>query len=145
MLKHKRENRIIHVLHCWRCHSYTGPNHHELRNGGAVCGHCQDRNPLGNMVRLPVILVTQPITIHVAFTRSGKAAHGLHNDLKRALGSWVTFASGEVLERALLYLGMTWEQLAEHQDTMRRWGQGSSRLTVQPNRRNLLRLDYAKL
>jgi hypothetical protein len=67
----------------------------------------------------------------------GKHAHGLHTDLKTALGPWVVFASGEVLERALVYLGMTSEQLEHHRDSMRRWGQETSRLTLQPHRKNL--------
>jgi hypothetical protein len=37
--------------------------------------------------------------------RFDRNAHGLHSDLKTALGPWVVFASGEVLERALVYLG----------------------------------------
>jgi hypothetical protein len=145
MLKHSRENRIIHVLHCWRCHSYTGPNHHQLRDGGAVCGRCQDKNPLGNMVRLPVILITQPFTIHLAFTRSGKAAHGLHNNLKTALGPWITFASGDVLDKAITYMGATTEQVERYREMLQLWGQGSCEITIQPNKRNLLRLDYKLL
>jgi hypothetical protein len=72
------------------------------------------------LVRLPLLLVTERHTIYVAFTRSGKHAHGLHADLKKALGPWVVFASGDVLEKALVYLGMTTEQLDEHRDGMRR-------------------------
>jgi hypothetical protein len=69
VLKHRRENKIIHVLHCWRCSSYSTPNRYQLKDGGAVCGFCGDKNPLGNMVRLPLMLVTEPHTIYVAFTR----------------------------------------------------------------------------
>jgi hypothetical protein len=53
MLKHRRENKIIHVLHCWRCSSYSTPNRYELKEGGALCGFCGDKNPLGSLVRLP--------------------------------------------------------------------------------------------
>jgi hypothetical protein len=86
VLKHRRENKIIHALHCWPCSSYSTPNRYQLKDGGALCGFCGDRNPLGNLVRLPLMLVTEPHTICVAFTRSGKHAHGLHTDLEKALG-----------------------------------------------------------
>src|ERR1700724_822898 len=142
MLKHRRENRIIPVLHCWRCHSYTGPNHHAVRDGGAVCGQCGDKNPLGNMVRLPVILITQPLTIPLSFTRSGTSAQGTHPDLSRAIGPWVRFQSGDVLEKAITYLGSSKEQVDCYRDIMRRWGQGTCEITIQPHRKNLLRLDY---
>jgi isocitrate lyase len=54
----------------------------------------------------------------------------------------VVFASGDVLEKALVYLGMTTEQLEHHRSDMRRCGQGTSKLTIQPHRKNLLRIDY---
>jgi hypothetical protein len=50
-----------------------------------------------------------------------------------------------VLEKALVYLGITQEQLTDDQDGMRRWGQGTSKLTIQPHRKNLLRIDYRRL
>jgi hypothetical protein len=145
VLKHRLENKIIHVLHCWRCSSYSTPNRYQLKDGGALCGFCGDKNPLGNLVRLPLMLVTEPHTIYVAFTRSGQHAHGLHTDLKTALGPWVVFASGDVLEKTLVYLGITQEQLTDDQDGMRMWGQGTSKLTIQPHRKNLLRIDYRRL
>jgi hypothetical protein len=59
-------------------------------------------------------------------------------------GPWVVFAFGKVLVKALVYLGITAEQVAEHQDGMRRWGQGTSKLTIQPHR-NLLRIDHRQM
>jgi hypothetical protein len=50
-----------------------------------------------------------------------------------------------VLEKAITYLGATTEELEEFRDAMRRWGQGSSALAIQPNKKNLLRLDYKLL
>jgi hypothetical protein len=81
----------------------------------------------------------------VAFTRSGKHAHSLRTDLKTALGSWVVFASGDVLEKALVYLGMTSDQLEKHRDGMRRLGRGTSKVTIQPHWKNLLWIDYRRL
>jgi hypothetical protein len=145
VLKHRRENKIIHVLHCWRCSSYPTPNRYQLKDGGALCGYCGDKNPLGSLIRLPLMLVTEPHIIYVAFTRSGKHAHGLHTDLKTRAGplggvrDW-----GRAGECARLP-GYDPEQLADHQDGMRRWGQGTSKLTIQPHRKNLLRIDYRRL
>ncbi|MCU1249756.1 MAG: hypothetical protein JWQ49_2785 [Edaphobacter sp.] len=84
----------------------------------------------------------QPV---VAISRSGRLAHGLHPDLSKAIGPWVKFASADVLEKAITYLGATTEELEEFRDAMRRWGQGSSALAIQPNKKNLLRLDYKLL
>jgi hypothetical protein len=70
-----------------------------------------------------------------------RAAHALHVDCKTVLGPWVNFSSGQALERALAYLGATKEQMEEHQQGMGRCGQGSSRMWLLPNLKNLLRID----
>jgi hypothetical protein len=54
MLKQKRENRLIHCMVCWKCGGRTGPNHYVLENGGVTCGLCGDKNPLGNLKRMPL-------------------------------------------------------------------------------------------
>lgn len=145
MLKQRRENRIVNCLVCWTCQGRTGPNHFTLSDGGAVCGLCQSKNPLGNLKKMSIQEVTEPSEIIVCFTQSGKAAHALHLDCKTALGPWITFASAETLERALLYLGATDQQMDDHRQSMRSWGQGSSHIRLLPNRKNLLRIDYGKL
>ena len=89
--------------------------------------------------------VTEPSEILVCFTQNGTAAHALHIDCKTALGPWTKFTSAETLEKALLYLGATDEQIVAHQNQMRRCGQGSSHIRLLPNRKNLLRIDYSKL
>jgi hypothetical protein len=35
MLKHRRENKGVHCLHCWRCYAYRGPDHFKLQDGAA--------------------------------------------------------------------------------------------------------------
>ena len=75
----------------------------------------------------------------------GQAAHALHIDSKTTLGPWITFSSGETLEKAMRYLGATDEQMKEHRDKMQRCGQGSSHIRLVPNRKNLLRIDWSKL
>lgn len=81
----------------------------------------------------------------MCFTRGGTAAHALHIDCKTALGTWQQFASAETLDRAMVYLGATEEQMKEHRDVMRRCGQGSSHISLQPRKKNLLKIDWSKL
>jgi hypothetical protein len=145
MLKQKRENRLVNCLVCWTCHGRMGPNHFTLRDGGAVCGLCESKNPLGNLRKLSLQEVTTPAEIVVCFTQNGKAAHALHIDCKTTLGPWITFSSGETLEKAIRYLGATDEQVAEYLNNLSRWGQGSTSIRLLPNRKNLLRIDYSKL
>jgi hypothetical protein len=145
MLKQKRENRIVNCLVCWTCHGRMGPNHFTLKDGGAVCGLCETKNPLANLQKMSIQEVTEPSEIIVCFTRGGTVAHALHLDCKTILGPWINFTSGETLERAFNYLGGTEEQLAAHRQTMKQTGQGSSHIRLLPNRKNLLRIDYGKL
>src|ERR1700735_4375277 len=105
MLKQKRENRRVHCLVCWTCHGRMGPNHFTLRDGGAVCGLCETKNPLANLQKMSMQEVSEPSEIIVCFTRSGTIAHALHLDCKTVLGPWISFTSGETLEKALRYLG----------------------------------------
>jgi hypothetical protein len=145
MLKQKRENRIVSCLVCWTCHGRMGPNHFTLSDGGAVCGFCHSKNPLGNLRKLSVQEVTTRAEIIICFTQSGKGAHALHVDCKTVLGPWITFASGETLVKALVYLGATDEQMEDHRKSVRAWRQGSSHIRIRPDRKNLLRIDYSKL
>jgi len=56
-----------------------------------------------------------------------------------------TFQSGEVLEKAITYMGATTEQVEKYGEMLRQWGQGTCEITMQPNRKNLLRLNYKLL
>jgi hypothetical protein len=107
MLKQKRETRMVNCLDCWGCHGRMGPNHFTLSDGGAVCGLCESKNPLGDLQKMSIQEVNTPAEVIVCFTWSGTAAHALHVDCKTVLGPWTTFASGETLDKALLYLGAT--------------------------------------
>jgi hypothetical protein len=141
----RRENWLVHCLICWTCHGHMGPNHFTLKDGGAVCGLCETKNPLGNLKKMSLQEVTEPSEIIVCFTRGGEIAHALHHDAKSVLDPWIKFTSAETLEKALPYLGATNEQIEEHRDQMKRCGQGSSNIRLLPNRKNLLRIDYTKL
>ncbi len=145
MLKHRRESRLVNCLLCWTCGGRMGPNHFTLKDAAAWCGICGSKNPLGNLRKLPLMLVNDLVIIKVAFTRNGTAAHALHWDEKQSLGPWIKFTSGEVLERALVYLGMTLGQLAAHRETISRFGTWNQTMTLVPRRKNLLRIDWEKL
>jgi hypothetical protein len=52
-----------------------GPTHITLRDGGAVRGICEPKNPLGNLRKLSIQEVTTPAEIIVCFTQRPKASH----------------------------------------------------------------------
>ena len=105
MLKRSRENKLVNCLLCWRCDGRTEPNHFTLKEGGAWCGICETKNPLGNLRKLPIVLVTALIVINVAFTRGGTLAHGLHPDSTRPIGPWVKFELAEGRDLLLPFVG----------------------------------------
>jgi hypothetical protein len=76
----------------------------------------------------------------------GKAAHALSSNGKTALGPWITFSLPETFERALLYIGMTEQQLADHRRGMGQAGNGCAKVRFIPcNRKNLFKIDWSKL
>ena len=142
MLKPKRDDRLVACLVCFKCGARTGPNHYQLRDNGAACSVCGELNPLAYLRKLPMREVSAVSEIIVCFTSNGKAAHAPHINAKTALGPRTKFASAETLNRAMIYLGATEAQMTYHRDTLRRWGQGSSHITLQPRRKNLLQIDW---
>lgn len=100
MLKHRRENRTVACLICWKRHARAGPSHYTLKDGGAVCGLCGDRNPLGKLRQVPLGVIKAEYEILVCFVpRGGYNVHALHVDCKTALGPWVHVASADTLTR----------------------------------------------
>jgi hypothetical protein len=69
-------------------------------------------------------------------------AHGLQWDGEFALAPGVKFASAEMLEKALRYLGATGDQLSDHRKAVQQTGEASSHIQLLPNRKNLLRIDW---
>jgi hypothetical protein len=122
-----------------------GPNHFTLNDGGAVCGQCGEKNPLGNLRRMSIQEVTEPSEIIVCFTKIGTIAHALPRGLQDGARSVGQVPTAETLEKALRYLGATNEQIEAHRATMRQTGQGSSNIRLLPNRKNLLRIDWNRL
>jgi hypothetical protein len=147
MLKHRRESRLVHCLICWKCGGRAGPNHYVLEGGGATCSLCGDKNPLGNLRRMPLESIRARFEIVLCFVpRDGVSCHALHVDCRTVLGPWVHVTGDETVLRMLTYLGATKAQLAEYEDHRRQWGQGSVHVSVLGgNRRNLLKIDWSKL
>jgi hypothetical protein len=146
MLKHHRENRVVNCLICWKCHGWAAPSHFSYAEGAAVCGMCGEKNPLANLRKLPLGAVTATREIILCFVpRNGYNVHALHIDAKTVLGPWVHVASHETVLRMMEYLGATKEQLATHCEHQRYWAQGSSKMRLLPNKRNLLKIDYRLL
>jgi hypothetical protein len=122
-----------------------GPNHYRLKDGGVICSICENKNPLGNLVKFAVGDVNVIYEIVVVFTQGGTHAHALHRDGRTVLGPWTKFASADVLDRAMVYIGATDAQMTEHRAAMPSWGQGSTRVRFLPLRKNLLKVDWSKL
>ncbi len=79
--------------------------------------------------------------IHVNFIpRHGYWVQAMDLDCRTMLGPYVRVQSATTLRRLLAYLGATAEQLADFDYGMRAWGQGTARITLEPGRKNLLRL-----
>ena len=70
------------------------------------------------------------------------AAQAMALDHRTMLGPQLRIQNAAPLRRLLAYLGATPEQLADFDNSHRRWGQGTVPITLQPCRRNLLRIDY---
>ena len=100
------------------------------------------RNPQSRRRLVPRALL-QPRDICVNFVdNKGLAVQAMALDCRTMLGPQLRIQSAETLRRLLAYLGATPEQLADFDSSHRRWGQGTVQITLQPCRKNLLRIDY---
>ena len=110
-----------------------------------ICEACEERNPQSRRRLVPRACL-QPRDICVNFVDCrGLAAQAMALDHRTMLGPQLRIQSAETLRRLLAYLGATPEQLADFDRSHERWGQGTVQITVQPGRRNLLRIDYQRL
>jgi hypothetical protein len=73
----------------------------------------------------------------------GLAAQAMALDNRTMLGPRLSIQSAATLRRLLAYLGATPEQLADFDSSHRQWGQGTVQITIQPCRKNLLKIDYS--
>ena len=65
-------------------------------------------------------------------------------DHRSMLGPQLRIQSADTLRRLLTYLGATPERLADFDNCHRRWGQGTVQITLQPCRKNLLKIDFRR-
>jgi hypothetical protein len=105
-----------------------------------VCEACDERNPQSRRRVVPRALL-QPRSVMVNFVECrGLAAQAMAVDHRTMLGPQLRIQSAATLRRLLAYLGATPEQLADFDGAVQKWGQGTVRFTLQPGRKNLLRL-----
>jgi hypothetical protein len=105
-----------------------------------MCDTCGEQNPKARRRMMPRAWF-QPRDIHVNFIpRDGYSVKAMDLDCRTMLGPYVTVQSKETLRRLLAYLGATPDQLADLDQSIRSWGQGTAKITLQPGRKNLLRL-----
>jgi hypothetical protein len=73
-------------------------------------------------------------------TAGGSSVQAMDLNLDRPLGPRVPVTSPEVLRRLLAYLGAMPEALREYDRSHQSHGKGNVRITLEPGRKNLLRL-----
>lgn len=66
--------------------------------------------------------------------------YALAEDCKTCISPRMFVKKADTLRKILLYLGATRDELARFDYALRSWGQGSAWLTLQPDRKNLLRI-----
>ena len=133
------------VLDCQACGALTPGERFRYFADQIICEACDERNPQSRR-RLVPREVLQPRNICVNFVNNkGIAVQAMAVDCRTMLGPQLRIQSAETLRRVLAYLGATPEQLADFDSSHRRWGQGTVKITLQPCRRNLLRIDYSLL
>jgi hypothetical protein len=100
-----------------------------------LCENCGAENPQTN------VRVVQTRDIFIRFiTAGGCSVQGVDLNLDRPLGPRVPVTSPQVLRRRLAYLGANREALREYDRSCQSHGKGNVRITLEPGRKNLLRL-----
>ncbi len=125
-----------------RSHPASGSATSPTRSSARLC---EERNPQSRRRLVPRALL-QPRDICVNFVdNKGLGVQAMALDCRTMLGPQLRIQSAETLRRLLAYLGATPEQLADFDSSHRRWGQGTVQITLQPGRKNLLKIDYQRL
>jgi hypothetical protein len=133
------------ALDCQSCGALTPGERFRYYADQIVCEACDERNPQSRR-RLLRRALLQPRNVCVNFVECrGLAAQAMALDHRTMLGPQLRIQSAATLRRLLAYLGASSEQLADFDSSQRRWGQGTVQITLQPCRRNLLRIDYRRL
>ena len=132
------------VLDCQSCGALTPGERFRYFADQIICEACEERNPQSRRRLVPSTLL-QPRNICVSFVDCrGLVAQAMALDHRTMLGPRLRIQSAETLRRLLAYLGATPEQLTNFDDSHRRWGQGTVQVTLQPCRKNLLKIDYQR-
>ena len=133
------------VLDCQSCGALTPSERFRYFADQMICEACEERNPQSRRRLVPRALL-QPRDICVNFVDCrGLAAQAMALDHRTMLGPQLRIQSAQTLRRLLAYLGATAEQMADFDESHRRWGQGTASITLQPCRKNLLKIDSSVL
>lgn len=128
------------ALDCETCGALNPASRFRYIGDRLICEACERQNPQ-TRVRSVSRELLEPRTICINFiARDGVSVQAMHLDGRTVLGPYVRVQSAETLRRLLAYLGATPAQLAEFDNSNRRWGQGTVQITLAPRRKNLLRL-----
>jgi hypothetical protein len=128
------------ALDCQACGALTPGARFRYCGDRLVCEACNQQNPQSRVRSVSRELLA-PRTICVNFIpRDGVTIQAMQMDHRRSLGPLVRVQSAKTLHRLLAYLGATPAQLAAFHNCQRRWGQGTVEVTLEPGRKNLLRL-----
>jgi hypothetical protein len=126
---------IVAVLDCQSCGAITSTDRLRYGFGRLVCDHCGAENPETQVRHV------QAPDIFVSFTAGDLCfAQAMDLDLQHSLGPRVRVSSPETLRRLLGYLGALPEGLNEFDRSVKSQRKGYVRLTLQPGRKNLLRI-----
>ena len=129
------ETRMVPVLNCQACGALTSAARFRYICGRPVCDHCGAENPETS------VRAVQTRDIFVCFiTSAGCSVQVMDLNLDHPLGPRVPVTSPEVLRRLLVYLGAMPEALREYDRSHQSHGKGNVRITLEPGRKNLLRL-----
>jgi hypothetical protein len=129
------ETRMVPVLDCQRCGELTPASRFRYVCERLVCDHCGAEN---SQMRVHSVQV-RDIFIHFA-TAGACSVQGMDLNLDRALRPPVPVTSPETMRRLLAYLGAHREALNEFDKCRESRGEGNVRITLEPGRKNLLRL-----
>jgi hypothetical protein len=150
-IREKAERKVreradtVPALDCQSCEALTPGERFRYFVDQIICDACGDRNPQSRR-RLVLRVLLQPRNICVNFVEGRSlAAQAMSLDHRTMLGPQLRIQGAATLRRLLAYLGATPEQIADFDSSHRRWGQGTVLITLQPCRKNLLRIDCQRL
>jgi hypothetical protein len=126
---------MVPVLDCQSCRELTPASRFRYVCQRLVCDHWGAENPQHR------VHAVQTRDNFVQFTASERCfAQATDLNLDRPLGPRVHVANPETLRRLLAYLGAMPAQLTEFDRSLANHQQGNVSLTLEPGRKNLLRL-----